>query len=57
MPAALCGIVGFKPTVGRISRAGVYPTSRTLDTVGILSRFAEDAALVYEALQGPDLEG
>jgi len=56
VPAALCGTVGFKPTVGRISRAGVYPTSTTLDTVGVLSRFVEDAALVYDALQGPDPE-
>ena len=54
LPAALCGIVGLKTTVGRISRAGVYPLSSTLDSVGVLSRSVEDAALVYQALQGPD---
>jgi aspartyl-tRNA(Asn)/glutamyl-tRNA(Gln) amidotransferase subunit A len=54
IPAALCGIVGLKTTVGRISRAGVYPLSWTLDSVGPLARSVEDAALVYQALQGPD---
>lgn len=54
IPAALCGLVGLKTTVGRISRAGVYPLSWTLDSVGVLSRTAEDAALVYRALRGPD---
>jgi aspartyl-tRNA(Asn)/glutamyl-tRNA(Gln) amidotransferase subunit A len=54
IPAALCGIVGLKTTVGRISRAGVYPLSWTLDSVGPLTRTVEDAALVYQALQGVD---
>ena len=54
IPAALCGIVGLKTTVGRISRAGVYPLSWTFDSVGPLTRSVEDAALVYQALQGPD---
>jgi len=54
IPAALCGLVGLKTTVGRISRSGVYPLSWTLDSVGLLTRSVEDAALVYEALQGPD---
>ena len=54
MPAALCGIVGLKTTVGRISRAGVYPLCWTLDSVGPLTRSVEDAALVYQAMQGPD---
>jgi aspartyl-tRNA(Asn)/glutamyl-tRNA(Gln) amidotransferase subunit A len=54
IPAALCGIVGLKTTVGRISRAGVYPLSWTLDSVGPLTRSVEDAALVYQALQGVD---
>ena len=56
IPAALCGIVGLKTTVGRISRAGVYPLSFTLDSVGPLTRSVEDAALVYQALQGPDFD-
>src|SRR5919106_4476262 len=51
IPAALCGTVGLKTTVGRISRSGVYPLSWTLDTVGPLTRSVEDAALVYQALQ------
>lgn len=54
IPAALCGTVGLKTTVGRISRSGVYPLSWTLDSVGPLTRTVEDAALVYAALQGPD---
>lgn len=56
VPAALCGITGFKTTVGRISRRGVYPLSWTMDSVGILCRFVEDAALVYEIMQGFDPE-
>ncbi|MDX1431696.1 MAG: amidase [Gammaproteobacteria bacterium] len=54
IPAALCGITGFKTTVGRVSRAGVYPLSETLDSVGPLTRDVEDAALVYRAIEGPD---
>jgi len=54
VPAALCGIVGLKTTVGRISRAGIYPLCWTLDSVGPLTRSVEDAALVYQVLQGVD---
>src|SRR5206468_1957605 len=54
IPAALCGTVGLKTTVGRISRAGVFPLSWTLDSVGPLTRSVEDAALVYQCLQGSD---
>ena len=54
IPAGLCGIVGLKVTQGRISRAGVYPLSWTLDSVGPLTRGVEDAALVYLAMQGED---
>lgn len=54
VPAALCGIVGLKTTVGRISRAGVYPLCWTLDSVGPITRSVEDAALVYQAMQGSD---
>jgi len=56
IPAALCGTVGLKSTVGRISRAGIYPLSWTLDSVGPLTRSVEDAALVYQALQGADFD-
>ncbi|MCH8077656.1 MAG: amidase [SAR324 cluster bacterium] len=54
-PAALCGTVGLKTTVGRIGRHGVFPLCWTLDSVGPLTRSVEDAALVYDALQGEDL--
>ena len=55
-PAALSGTVGLKTTVGRVSRAGVYPLSWTFDSVGPLTRSVEDAALVYQAMQGPDTD-
>lgn len=54
IPAALCGVVGLKTTVGRVSRAGVYPLSFSLDSVGPLARSVEDAALVYRELLGED---
>jgi len=54
IPASLCGTVGLKTTVGRISRAGVYPLSWSLDSVGALTRSVEDAAFVYQCLQGTD---
>ena len=54
IPASMCGVTGLKTTVGRISRAGVYPLSRSLDSVGPLTRDVADAALAYEAMQGPD---
>ena len=54
IPASMCGITGLKTTVGRVSLAGVYPLSRSLDSAGPLTRDAADAALVYEAMQGPD---
>lgn len=54
IPAALCGITGLKTTVGRVSRAGVYPLSWSLDSVGPLCRDAGDAALVMNAINGED---
>lgn len=54
IPASLCGITGLKTTVGQVSRAGVYPLSWSLDSVGPLARSVEDAALIYQAIQGPD---
>ena len=54
IPAAFCSTTGLKTTVGRVSRAGVYPLSFTLDSVGPLTRGVEDAALVYQAIHGPD---
>ena len=54
IPAALCGTVGLKTTVGQVSRHGVFPLSWTLDSVGPLVRSVEDAAWVYQAMRGPD---
>ena len=53
-PAAYCGIIGLKPTYGRLSRHGVIPVSFTLDHVGLLTRTVEDAALLLETLAGQD---
>ncbi len=53
-PAAYNGIVGLKPTYGRISRYGVVPVSWSLDHVGILTRTVADAALMLEVLSGED---
>ena len=53
-PAAYNGVVGFKPTFGRVSRHGVVPVSWNLDTVGWLVRSVEDAALLLQAMAGPD---
>ena len=54
IPAALCGVSGLKTTVGQVSRAGVYPLSWSLDSVGPLARCVEDLAWVYECMQGAD---
>lgn len=54
LPASWCGLTGLKVTIGRISTHGVLPLSTTLDTPGPMTRSVEDAALIYNALQGPD---
>ena len=54
VPAHLCGVVGLRPTYGRVSRHGVFPRSWSLDTVGPLARTAEDAALLLQAVAGED---
>ncbi len=53
-PASTCGVVGFRPTYGRISRHGVMTLRWTLDKVGPLARTVEDCALVLNAIYGPD---
>jgi amidase len=55
-PASLNGIVGLKPTVGLISRAGVIPISATQDTAGPMARTVRDAAILLGALAGVDPE-
>lgn len=54
VPAALCGVFGLKATAGRWPTAGVFPLAPTLDSIGLLARSAEDAALVHAAVSGRD---
>jgi aspartyl-tRNA(Asn)/glutamyl-tRNA(Gln) amidotransferase subunit A len=54
VPSALCGIIGLKPTFGRISAAGVLPLARTLDHPGPLARTPADIALLLQVLAGVD---
>jgi aspartyl-tRNA(Asn)/glutamyl-tRNA(Gln) amidotransferase subunit A len=53
-PAAFCGVVGFKPTWGRVSRNGLVAFASSLDQVGPISRSVRDAALVFEVVAGAD---
>jgi len=53
-PAAFCGVVGIKPTFGRVSRHGVHPLAWTLDHPGPMARTVRDVALLLEAIAGPD---
>ena len=53
-PAAFCGVVGLKPTFGRVSRYGVHPLAWTLDHPGPMARTVWDIALLLEAIAGPD---
>ena len=51
VPAAFCGIVGFKPTIDTLPRQGVFPLSQSLDSVGILARSVDDARICFDALK------
>ena len=53
-PASFCGVTGFRPTFGRISRAGAMALSWTMDKVGILARTAQDCGAVFAQLEGQD---
>jgi amidase len=53
-PAAMNGVVGFKPTVGLVSRSGVIPISHSQDTVGPITKNVRDAARLLSVLAGPD---
>ena len=54
LPAACCGIVGLKPTYGRVSRAGAMPLSWSLDHLGPMARTVRDIALMLEIIAGQD---
>ena len=56
-PAALCGVVGMKPTYGRVSRHGIVTISWSLDHVGPMTRTVADNALLLNVLAGHDPRG
>ena len=53
-PAAFCGIVGYKPTYGMLSRYGLFPFASSLDHCGVLTRSVKDAAIVTDIMKGKD---
>ncbi|HXH27236.1 MAG TPA: Asp-tRNA(Asn)/Glu-tRNA(Gln) amidotransferase subunit GatA [Candidatus Acidoferrum sp.] len=55
LPASYCGVVGFKPTYGSVSRYGVVAMASSTDTIGVLATTADDAALVHDIMAGQDV--
>lgn len=53
-PAAFCGVVGLKPSFGRISRQGIVPVAWSLDTPGVIARSVDDAVAILQAMATPD---
>lgn len=53
-PAAWCGIVGLRPTWGRVSRAGAFPMAWFMDTIGPMTKTVADTALIFEVIAGHD---
>ncbi|MBI2179077.1 MAG: hypothetical protein HYU38_12235 [Candidatus Tectomicrobia bacterium] len=54
LPSAYCGLAGIRATYGRVSRAGAVPLGRSFDAVGPMARTVEDAAILLQAIAGPD---
>ncbi|MDG1949967.1 MAG: Asp-tRNA(Asn)/Glu-tRNA(Gln) amidotransferase subunit GatA [bacterium] len=54
LPSALCGVTGFKPTYGRVSRYGLMPYASSFDQIGPIAQDLRDAALVLEVIEGKD---
>jgi Asp-tRNA(Asn)/Glu-tRNA(Gln) amidotransferase A subunit family amidase len=53
-PSTVCGATGIRPTYGRVSRTGAMALSWTMDKIGAICRSAEDCAIVFDAIKGPD---